>query len=280
MTWVGEKAFRASAAMKERIEAIGFLLKVYRSYDKCCRALDKKAGISSMNAFLLSSMETEPMLQYLCNRGASNLRVVIDAEACSQAEVQHFITGIVHPRDSAVSIAYSWEEVLGALGAVNVEASYSAPSVREVKREEPTPEVVASSKPVPVAEPGKPAATDAPWTLVWISDQAFKPAATSLKAQLEGLGCQVKGYKTHKNAARALDKKRALARTVVLVTGAEATQFLQYLSSRPEIAATRVVVEASARSSPVRESATCQVVEGFDAAVAAVSAIAADPDFV
>merc|ERR1719262_1913124 len=86
-----------------------------------------------------------------------------------------------------------------------------------------------------------------PWTLVWISDQAFKPAAVGLKVKLESLGCQVKGYKTHKNAARALDKKRTLVRTVVLVSGAEAPQFLAYMAGRPEIGQTQVVVEASNR---------------------------------
>merc|ERR1711974_38376 len=107
-------------------------------------------------------------------------------------------------------------------------------------------------------------------TLVWISDQAFKPSAVALKAQLESLGCQVKGYKTHKNAARALDKKRALVRTVVLVDGNEAAPFMAYLASRPEINKTQVVVEASTRAVSVQESLTCQVVESFDQAVAAV----------
>lgn len=56
--------------------------------------------------------------------------------------------------------------------------------------------------------------------------KAFKPTAVSLKTQLESLGCQawfdaegssfaeVKGYKTHKNAAR-LD----CIRLIVVVTG-------------------------------------------------------------
>merc|ERR1712039_551982 len=96
-----------------------------------------------------------------------------------------------------------------------------------------------------------------------------------------GLGCQlpVKSYKSQKNAARALDKKRALVRTVVLVSGAEAAPFLAYFSSRPEIAATPVVVEASSQSVPVRESPMCKVVESFDAALTAVLQIATDPGF-
>merc|ERR1712039_931512 len=121
-------------------------------------------------------------------------------------------------------------------------------------------------------EPG--AASDTPWTLVWVSDQAFKPAAGAQKAKLEALGCQVKGYKTHKNAARALDKKRALARTVVLVSGAEAAPFIAYLQGRPEISQTRVVVETSSRAVPVREGPTVMMVEDFDSAVQAVRRVA------
>ncbi|CAE8727170.1 unnamed protein product, partial [Polarella glacialis] len=122
-------------------------------------------------------------------------------------------------------------------------------------------------------------ASDNPWTLVWISDQAFKPTAVSLKGSLENLGCQVKGYKTHKNAARALDKKRALVRTVVLVSGAEAAPFLAYLAARPELGQTPIVVEASARAVPIREGPTCVVADGFEAACEAVWKIAADPGF-
>ncbi|CAK9042132.1 unnamed protein product [Durusdinium trenchii] len=118
-----------------------------------------------------------------------------------------------------------------------------------------------------------------PWTLVWISDQAFKPTAVSLKTQLESLGCQVKGYKTNKNAARALDKKRGLVRTVVMVTAAEALPFLQYLSSRPELASTPVVVEATRGYGSIPKSPSVQVCESFDAAAKAVWTVAHEPGF-
>uniref|UniRef100_A0A7S2C179 Uncharacterized protein n=1 Tax=Alexandrium andersonii TaxID=327968 RepID=A0A7S2C179_9DINO len=265
--WVGERAFRATAAMKEQVEVIGFLLKVYRSYDKCCRALDKKTSVTSTNAFLMSGADAEHMLRYLCSRGASNLRIVVDAEGTSPAEIQHLITGVVHPQDSAVTIANSWEEVLVAINSISMEASMRVPEVSEARQ------IVVEAESMDLQ------ASDSPWTLVWISDQAFKPAATGLKAQLESLGCQVKGYKTHKNAARALDKKRALVRTVVLVSGAEAASLIAYMNARPEIASTQVVVEASARAAPVREGPTCQVVDSFEAALAAVWKIAADPGF-
>jgi len=293
VVWVGERAFRAAAAAKERVESIGFLLKVYRSHDRCCRALDKKAHIAPTNVFLLSRAEAEPMLRYLCGRGAGGFQIVVDAEGSSPAEVQHLISGVVHPPESSLMIAYSWDEVLATLAAVSMETNSHLPAPSDFgptvdEAEAPEREVQGAAASgvgvLPGSEPahcvGSCAASDAPWTLVWISDQAFKPAATALKAQLEGLGCQVKGYKTHRNAARALDKKRALARTVVLVSGAEAAPFLAYLSARPEIASTRVVVEASARAAPVPESPTCQVVESFDAAVVAVWKVAADPGFV
>jgi len=336
VVWVGERAFRATAAMKEQIEQLGFLVKVYRSHDKSCRALDKKPTVTTSNAFVLTGAEAKAVLQYLCSRGATGVRIVVDVEGMQAVEVQQLIASIQHPQDSVVSIARSWDEVLASLSAVSVEASLrpASPPVIDATRPleteiEPEAEATgctrlatrppvdrtqAERRQLEVAEteevctdtsPNGSAsaagcgavvpsagsvlsgantsalAIDQPWTLVWISDQAFKPAAVQLKAQLESLGCQVKGYKTHKNAARALDKKRALARTVVLVTGAEAAPFLAYLSSRPEIGATKVVVEATSRSSPLRETlSSCQVVEGFDAAVNAVWAIAADPGFV
>lgn len=336
VVWVGERAFRATAAMKEQIEQLGFLVKVYRSHDKSCRALDKKPTVTASNAFVLTGAETKAVLQYLCSRGAAGVRIVVDVEGMQAVEVQQLVASIQHPQDSVVSMARSWDEVLAALSAVSIEASMqpavpqlldttrqleteieaeaeATTSVRPatwapvdrtlaerrhvevVQAEEvcraPSPSGAASAAGcgavVPISGSILSGATssaralDQPWTLVWISDQAFKPAAVQLKAQLESLGCQVKGYKTHKNAARALDKKRALARTVVLVTHSEAAPFLAYLNSRPEIGATRVVVEATSRSSPLRETfGSCQVVEGFDAAVNAVWTIAADPGFV
>merc|ERR1712232_576270 len=93
------------------------------------------------------------------------------------------------------------------------------------------------------------------WTLIWISDRAFKPAAQHMKEKLEALGGQVKSYKTNKNATRALDKKRALTRTVVLVSGMEAPAFLAYIASRPELSFARIVVETMPRTVPIHESA-------------------------
>lgn len=150
---------------------------------------------------------------------------------------------------------------------------------------------VAKLQTAPAPAPPKPAEKTAvvesktregenPWTLVWISDQAFKPTAVSLKTQLESLGCQVKGYKTHKNAARALDKKRGLVRTVVMVTAAEALPFLQYLQSRPELLSTPVVVEATSRGfGSLPKSPNVQVCDSFDSAAKAVWTVAHEPGF-
>jgi len=388
--WVGERAFRAPPGMKEQIESIGFMVKVYRSHVKCCRALDNKAHLPTTTVYVVSEADAEAVLAYLCRRECSDLRFVV--EASSAPEAQAVAARLNCPEDAILTVAGSWDEVVNALRAVAAEASSrlpaEPPSAPDYSAAMPTavptaPSMQLATGPVswaqatapgaaaPGAAPGRPtgmstleltAAANAqlvvgprtwaqaaapvapatggavrsgaelatvgqvsgvplaagqwvlpqaapqageassiasngtaavgaadsvvgqvvdgnPWTLVWISDQAFKPSAVAMKAQLETLGGQVKGYKTHKNAARALDKKRALTRTVVLVSGTEAPPFLAYLSSRPELASTRVVVEASSRSVPIRETPTCEVADTFDAALVAVSRIVRDPGF-
>lgn len=115
------------------------------------------------------------------------------------------------------------------------------------------------------------------WTVIWVSDQAFKPAAAPQKTQLEGLGCQVKGYKTQKNAARALDKKRAVAKTVMLVSAAEAASLMTYLQSRPELGTIPVVILANGRTAVNKyEGPHCAIAENFEIAMARVLQVAAD----
>jgi len=292
VVWVGERAFRAPASVKERIETIGFLVKIYRSHDKCSRALDKKHQVPNTNVFVMSELDAEPLLRYLQSRGARNMHFVVDADGSTNpAAAQMLASSPSCPEDSSIVVVFSWEEVLGALRSISIQASTQQAmgggcmmgGAMGSDQMEASQDLSATGM-SPMgregalsAEPG--AASDTPWTLVWVSDQAFKPAAGGQKAKLEALGCQVKGYKTHKNAARALDKKRALVRTVVLVSGTEAAPFLAYLGSRPEIGNTPVVVEASSRSVPVRESSTCKVVDSFEAAIASVWQIAADPGF-
>jgi len=290
--WVGERAFRASASMKEQMEAVGFLVKIYRSHDRCSKALDKKASIPPTNAFVLSVADAEPMLAYLNGRGSTNLRIVVDVEGVPAADAQELASRLVCPEGSVLTIAGSWDEVLAVLRVVHEEvaappqvADLPAPTSNPASAQLPAPQASqaspvslsgnAADPPSPSMDAGVTPSAGAPWTLVWISDQAFKPAAASMKQQLEMLGCQVKGYKTQRNAARALDKKRTLVRTMVLVSGAEAPAFLAYLASRPELAATQVIVEASARTAPVRESPTCKVVEGFEDAVQALQTLVA-----
>lgn len=275
VVWVGERAFRAQATAKEQIESLGFLVKVYRSHDRCSRALDKKGNISSNTLFLVSEADSRPMLEYLQRRKASGLRILVDAEGATQAWL--LSENLPELEDDCITtVCCSWDEVLAALAELSNEALCRGGG-----------SLAAQAVPGTDVQPqGGFSVEDAshagenPWTLVWISDQAFKPTAVSMKAQLEGLGCQVKGYKTHKNAARALDKKRALVRTVVLVSGMEAAPFLAYLASRPEISSVPVVVvEASSRSVPIREGPTIQITENFEGACAAVWAIANDPGF-
>eukprot|EP00929_Paragymnodinium_shiwhaense_P021903 TRINITY_DN14159_c0_g1_i2.p1 TRINITY_DN14159_c0_g1~~TRINITY_DN14159_c0_g1_i2.p1 ORF type:complete len:825 (-),score=172.67 TRINITY_DN14159_c0_g1_i2:156-2630(-) len=276
--WVGERAFRAPASMKEQMESIGFLVKIYRSHDKCCRALDKKPHISTTSAFVVSEVDAVPMLSYLQGRGFGDMRIVVDCDASAPPapELLAELEQLEHTEDLNVSVGRSWDEVLAKLRAMNLEMPARDPAWDSAKGDGDedlnTPSAGAMGT---LGEGG----IGAPWTLIWISDQAFKPAAVQLKATLENLGCQVKGYKTHRNAARALDKKRALVRTIVLVSGAEAASFLAYLASRPELAATRIVVEANARSVPVRETETCEVADGFENAVEVLRRISSEPGF-
>jgi len=290
VVWIGERAFRAPAAMKEQIEAIGFQVKIYRSHDKCCRALDKKSSVASNNAFVVSEADSEPLLAYLRSRKARRLHIVVDADSSpNPVVVQRLATSVTCPEESSIVVASHWEEVLAALRDVGDQVALlaqaacgeaaSAVMAPAVGVPDTVSEAVVEAMPAAAAMPPPAEVSDAPWTLVWVSDQAFKPAAGGQKTKLEALGCQVKGYKTHRNAARALDKKRALVRTVVLVCGAEAAPLLAYLSSRPEIGQTPVVVEGSSRLQPVRESPSCKVVEDFECALHAVAAVAADPGF-
>jgi len=287
--WIGERAFRATVKVKDQIEAFGFLLKVYRNYEKCCRALDKKSSVSSTATFLVSEAYVEPMLAYLCGRDASGLRIVVDASVSDvQAEVRTLVSSLAWPHDSTVVVASCWEEVLIALHSVSDGASMrvaSAPFWKNPKLSSQETAQVAEARAVAVRDATEgggantPAMSDSPWTIVWVSDQAFKPSAVGQKERLESLGCTVKGYKTHKNAARALDKKRTLARAIFLVSSAEAAPFIAYLGTRPELEAVPVVVEASAQAQavPARDGPVRWVTNGFEAAVAAVLQILADP---
>lgn len=299
--WVGERAFRAPTTLKEQIEAIGFLVKIYRSHEKCCRALDKRPNSCLSSVFLAPAADVEPILAYLRSREANlaDVRLVVDAEG-KAAEAQQLTARLAEAPEAlgGINVVASWEDALQALQCLSAEVTEPSSSAGGAARVSSPKRAVqaaaatatscgdssspahdpAGSATAPSGEDGGPQSSL--WTLVWISDQAFKPAASALKAQLEALGCQVKGYKTNKNATRALDKKRALARTVVLVSGTEAVPLIAYLGSRPELSETKVVVEASSRAVPVRESPTCQVVETFEAAVAAVQTISQDPSFV
>jgi len=238
-------------------------------------------------------------------RGATDLRLVVEAGGAEEAK--DVASWFSCPADAICTIAGSWDEVMSCLRAVSAEVASRAPLDQAMgtmtnvaaqlqaapPRTVPMSEVAQARPAISMTQVNGGAQTGTglpfvfqfsqtdmnPWTLIWISDQAFKPAATALKTQLEALGGQVKGYKTHKNAARALDKKRALARTVVLVAGPEAAPFLAYLGSRPELANTRVVVEANSRSVPIREGPFVEVADSFEGSLMAVQRIVNEPTF-
>lgn len=281
LVWIGERASRAQASEKEELEQLGFTVKIYRTHDRCSRVLDRKSTLAATTVFLISEAEAAPMLEYLQKRGASGLRVLVEADGYSPEQAWELNKSLPTLEEScAIRVCGCWDEVAAALLDVCNEALYMGAS-KTVAKLQPAaavpkaPEKTAGGTEVKSQkEQG-----ENPWTLVWISDQAFKPTAVSLKTQLESLGCQVKGYKTNKNAARALDKKRGLVRTVVMVTAAEALPFLQYLSSRPELASTPVVVEATRGYGSIPKSPSVQVCESFDAAAKAVWTVAHEPGF-
>merc|ERR1712070_510235 len=106
-----------------------------------------------------------------------------------------------------------------------------------------------------------------------MGDKAFKPAGAPQKASIEALGFCVKAYKSHQNASRALDKKRNVIRTVVLVSGLDAPPLLAYLAGRPDLSNVNVVAESSSKAPPAWRQGCARC---FEAAVAALQTITHD----
>lgn len=144
---------------------------------------------------------------------------------------------------------------------------------------------VASPRREPAAHAAaEPAAPVEAWTLIWVSDVAFKSSGAQVKEQLGALGGQVKCYKAHRNVIRALDKKRsALVRTVFFLEAAEAEPVVAYLRGRPDLAARHVVAEAPEEGPPrpaeEGEAPTCRRVPSFQEALQVLQQITTDPAF-
>jgi len=312
--WVGERAFRASGAKKDQIGQEGFLVKVYRSQDKCCRALGKKAAIPKNTVFLVSEAESRALIAYLWEHSAGDLQVIVDADG-GTGDPERLCEELGLPEDQphGVAIARSWDEIMcflrniatvaccmagaaagfmaadGAYGVCQVQAveEPAAPEPSGGGRQKDPPRGGGASSSAGAAPAGASSAgadanadgADGKWTLLWVSELAFKPSAVALKARLEALGCQVKGYKAHRNAARALDKKRTLTRTIALVSSGEAVPLLAYFTSRPELGVVPAVVESAPRGASVRSSEHVEVVEDFEAAVVAIQRVAANAGF-
>jgi len=311
-----------SSAKKEQIGQEGFLVKVYRSQDKCCRALGKKAAIPKNTVFLVSEAESRPLVAYLRDHDASDLQVIVDAESGAPADFERLQEELGLPPDGmhTVSLARSWDDIVCVLRSIASMACCMAGTApgfmvpasafgacegivgEKAVPEMAAPEPGARGKHQEVSKKGGAAASGAAaactpaagagagadgqadgaegkWTLLWVSELAFKPSAVSLKARLEALGCQVKGYKAHRNAARALDKKRALTRTIALVSAGEAVPLLAYFTSRPELGTVPAVVESAPRATSVRSSDSGEVVEDFEAALVAIQRMAAGAGF-
>eukprot|EP00405_Crypthecodinium_cohnii_P050315 CAMPEP_0206602298 /NCGR_PEP_ID=MMETSP0325_2-20121206/47297_1 /ASSEMBLY_ACC=CAM_ASM_000347 /TAXON_ID=2866 /ORGANISM="Crypthecodinium cohnii, Strain Seligo" /LENGTH=796 /DNA_ID=CAMNT_0054114745 /DNA_START=213 /DNA_END=2600 /DNA_ORIENTATION=+ len=323
--WVGEAAFRASPSKKEQITKLGYDVRIYRSHDKCTKALSKKNNLSQgQTTFVVSEADASPILEYLRSREVMNLNVIVDMEEKQDTTEAEKLKSHPGAETNYLAISHAWSDVLdvlrtiasvaenftvqqgpvGPMLAAAAAAAHASASQGATSSAAPASGLLDHSRPLDLdplrsnprgrgsgaggavgstavltaggAEASAASAaaannvagsSDTPWTLVWVSDQAFKPAAAALKAKLEAMGCQVKGYKTHKNAARALDKKRVLVRTIVLLSGAEAPAFTTYLANRPELAGTPVVVESNSRAAPVKPTATVKVADSFDEAV-------------
>lgn len=121
-----------------------------------------------------------------------------------------------------------------------------------------------------------------PAHLIWCDHRAFKETSSTLKDQLEdATGVTVKTHKTAENCIRLFRKKqRAQGRPpcVILVSWANASSLLQYLSEAKHVSA-KVVVLCDARSCRKTESVdqlvadfpTVQIASTWEAAVEAAS---------
>jgi len=289
LVWISERK-----TGKAELEREGFSVKWFRSVDKCRRALSNKGGhvaCQPNTVLVVSYGEAEALLGLFQQRASvKGLRFVVDARGCTDgAETLWWSLAAIRPEDSTLVVATSWHELLDAVRgqseamailhghvhpAGDARASTSS-GVQAAFAESTAKDIQAAVDPA-----SRPSASDkAAWTLIWVSEQAFKPGFAPHKSQLEALGCQVKGYKTHKNAARALEKKRVLVRTVILVSSSEAPPLLTYLATRSHLAETRVVVEGSHSRVSVPEGAKYTAAETWEEAVAAIREIADDPGF-
>lgn len=277
--WVGERAFRAPTSMKEQIESYGFLVRIYRRHDKCIKALEKKSSIAQSHLFVVSDADAEPILNFMQSRGEWGVHLIVDAESSTNLAAAHELAFKPScPKLSTIVVTFSWDEALSEIHDIGITTAKTNQSTKNQEGSSPGSPVQNTAKSEDTPKNEK--ASEASWTLVWVSDQAFKPAAAPQKKKLEAMGCQVKGYKAHKNAIRALDKKRALVRTIVLVSGYEASALMQYFVSRPELTSTPVVVEgACSRSPTIREGPTCRIAENFDAAITIVWDVAKELEF-
>ena len=73
---------------------------------------------------------------------------------------------------------------------------------------------------------------DTPWTLIWVSEHAFKQASESAAKVFETLGCKVKRFRTSDKATIALGKKAGISNTILLVTQEQARGMANFLTAR------------------------------------------------
>jgi len=71
-----------------------------------------------------------------------------------------------------------------------------------------------------------------PWTLIWVSEHAFKQPSESTAKVFETLGCKVRRYRTSDNAIKAMEKKAEISNTILLVTKLQSRGMADFLAMR------------------------------------------------
>lgn len=254
--WVGERAFRAAPAKKEQVASMGFRIRIYRNHEKCRRAVEKEPQALATSVFVASAADAEPLVTFLSTLSEhGGVWVVVEntsGSPTSRTDIEQVASLFPEGSGSQVVAANTWEEILATLGSFGADAIASGVAVHATAAS-----LATSKEPIPPrVQP------DNVWTLFWVNDNAFKPGNTWQRAELEALGCQVKGYKTQRNAGRALDKKKIVGKCVVLVSVAEAAAMGKYLQQRPDLDSVKVVIEADKPEDEKLDTALVQL-DGF-----------------
>merc|ERR1711971_1431558 len=135
----------------------------YRNHEKCCQALDNQSTVPSTTVFLISELDCQPILSYLCRRGARGLRIVVEARPRSPFDASL----LTIPQDSNVEVVHSWEEVLGALSTADAEPAWQMPLFATGSGDAGVQKAADGEQLDVETTFAAGAAPDTPWTLIW-----------------------------------------------------------------------------------------------------------------